>query len=866
MQLLLRTLALRISTKIVLPYLLLAIVLVATVTFVAARLTAGSLQDRLNNRLVEVGQATSDGLAAIEDRQLEELRTIVFTEGVAEALAAGDAAQLTRLLRPIWANAGLRALVVFDPAGRALISWQRAPGAGPGAPPTPLELDALGEWWLAQQILGERQDVHGDKFSAFRAGRLWTAAPISTGDGLAGGAMVALPLDDLLNWLQERSQASITTLYDGRGVAVATTQIVAGEALVPAIPLTVLGELAAVRGAGEPGHIQDVATISGRELQVAYSPLRVRRTMDGFFAVALPRSFIISSWQSQRTPLLLLSMGLLAAVVGVGALVARQITRPLGELVGTARAVAGGDLQRRSAVRSRDELGLLARAFNQMTGRLLQLYTTSRDMGAQRHVDAIVAQAGRAVAELAPGAATLVALYEAGHWRIVVAPCADLGLLLLAGRPSGDELGLHAAARHAERFTLARSKARRLRALGLPPDYAEIGYMALCAQGQLVGLLVVLHHERGAFGPAVQAPLSAIAGMTATALHNVGLFSEVEYEGARRAAILGGIADAVIVCNERGHVVLMNPAAERLLELADWERRRYRFAQLPLTPVDEGQAARLERPTRYTLAGRTLSASFAPLPGSADEPDGEVIVLRDISSDAAMERAKTDLIALISHELRTPLTAITSATDLLRKEIGGPLGPIQRELTDTALRQSQAMSVLIDKAIMVAGIEMGTLEVDAAPTGLRTVAEIALGSLRGAAETAEVRLSLEVPGDLPLVCVDARLLSFVLGQLVDNALKYGEGAPVCVQAQLHGRGVALTVRDTGPGIAPERLPRLFERFQRSDEALNNAPRGLGLGLVLARQLVERQGGTLSVESRLGEGAAFTILLPLAELI
>lgn len=861
MRLIIRILAARISTKIVLPYLLLAIVLVATVTFVAARVTAGSLQDRLDNRLVEAGQATSDALVALEDRQIEELRTIAFTEGMAEALTAGDQAQLVRLLRPLWANLGLHTLVLFDTTGQPLVSWQRAPGAGPDVAPQPLELDDLGQWWLAQQILSQQSDAYGDKFSAFRAERLWTVAPLRLGEEFVGGAMVAFPLPDLLVWLQERSQAGITTFYDGRGVAVATTQLLAGDALVPAIPLPVLGELAEARSAAEPGHIQDVALIGGRAYQLAYSPLRVRRTMDGFFAVALPQSFIISSWQTQRVPLLLLSMALLAAVVGVGALVARQITRPLQELVGTAQAVAGGDLERRSGVRSHDELGVLARTFNQMTKRLLHLYTTSRDLGVQRQVDDIVAQAGRSVAQLVPHAATLVALHEGGHWRIVVAPCADVALLLLAGQPSGDEVGLHAAARRANGFTLIRQDARRLRALDLPPSYSEVGYMALHAQGELIGLLVVMHHERGVFSSGTHAPLLAIAGMTATALHNVGLYSDVEREGGRRAAILGGIADAVIVCDQRGRIVMMNPAAETLFAIDDWMRRHYYFARLPLTPLNEEQPSAGVRPTRYALHGRTLSARFAQLPGRDEAGEGEVVVLRDISDEAAMERAKTDLIALISHELRTPLTAITSATDMLGKGIGGPLAPLQRELIDTSLRQSQAMSILIDKAIMIAGIETNSLALELAPTGVQSVIEMALSPLRAAAAAIEVPIELDLPADLPLICADARLLSFALGQLVDNAIKYGEGAPITITAAQHAQGVALTVRDSGPGIAAERLPKLFERLQRSDDALNHAPRGLGLGLVLARKLSERQGGSLSVTSQLGEGSAFTITLP-----
>lgn len=858
MRLIARIFAARISTRIILPYLLLAVLLAAAVALVAARLTAGSLQDRLSNRLAEAGQATSDGLVAVEDRQIEELRTLAFTEGVADAAAAGDAARLAALLRPIWANAGLRALVVLDAGGAPLVRWARAPGAGPGEPPAPLDAAGLGESWLAGQILAGQRDAFGDKFSAFRDGRLWTAAPLRRDGELAGAVMVATPLDELLPWLQSRSQASITTFYDGRGVAVATTQILAGDAQVPAVPLTALRALLAARAQAEPGHIQDTAAINGRDYQVAYSPLRVRRAMDGFFAVALPRSFIVGAWEAQRAPIIALSVALLAAVVAVGALVARQITLPLAELVRTARAVAGGDLRRRSAVRSRDELGVLARAFDQMTGRLLHLYETSRSLGAQLQVGDILVQTGAAVERLVPGTLTLLALRERGGWRVCTGCFDDALLSQLHLGPIPDDPSLAALAAHAGGMSVAPGDARRLRALRLPAGYAEACYTGLSAQGETLGLLVLLHPQRGAFAGGLLEPLAAIAGMAAAALRNVRLYGEVEREGLRREAILSGIADAVVVCDAAGRVAMMNPAAEELLAVRDWQARRYSFAQLPLEPLgDAALAPSAGRAARYSAGGRTLSASFAALPG---DEGGEVVVLRDISAAAALDQAKTNLIALISHELRTPLTAILSASDMLCKGIGGALPPLQRDLAETSLRQSQAMGVLIDKAVMVAGIELGTLELDVQPTGLRTVVEVAMGPLRGAAAAAGVELRVELDEGLPMVHADARMLSFALGQLLDNAIKYAGEGVVLIEGRAHGGGVALTVRDRGPGIAPERLAGLFERLRRDENALNEAQRGLGLGLALARELVARQGGALSVESAPGEGAAFTMLL------
>ncbi|NJN19504.1 MAG: HAMP domain-containing protein [Oscillochloris sp.] len=867
MRILARILNGRISTRIVFPYLILAMLLAACVTLVAASYTADSLQARLNNRLIEAGQVTSDGLVAVEDRQLEALRTIAFTEGVAEAVASNDRARLESLLRPIWANLGLQALVVFDKGGRPLLAWERAANAGVADPPAALLLEEPQNWWLMQQIVREQNDVFGDKFSTFRDNRLWTSAPIRDGEQLAGGAMVATPLPELLNWLESQSQAAVTTFYDGRGIAVATTQILVSDAQVPAIPVALLEQLALRRNSDAPGHIQDIATLSGREYQLAYSPLQIRRTIDGYFAIGLPRSFVISAWQSQRNPLIALSLGLLAAVVVVGALVARQITRPLGELVYTARAVAQGDLRRRSTIHSHDEIGMLAGAFNQMTGRLLHLYETSRELGGQSQINAILSQTARSVERLSPGAITLTVLEDRQGWRIHYADQSDERLRRLSWEPLSDTAAVLALTRRVEGIAVAPADARRLRSLNLPPGFAEVAYTPMYASGRLIGMLLLLHEERGMFIESAREPLTAIAGMAAAALHNVLLYQEVQAESSRRTAILQSIADGVIVCDERRNVVLMNPAAEALLAIHDWEHRHYHFSQLPLEPIIDVSALGSgddQLDARYRCGDRELSASFAGVAGSSPDQRGEVIVLHDISAAAALDRAKTGLIALISHELRTPLTAIHSSADLLRKEIGGPLTPIQRELTDTALRQTQAMSALIEKAVLVAGIEMGTLEMDIQPTGLRTIIDVTVEPLREAAKAAEVDLRVELGDNLPLVHADTRMLRFALHQLLDNAIKYGSGAPVRLLARRHGRGVALAVRDFGPGIPPEQLPNLFERLTRSENALNEAPRGIGLGLVLARDLIERQGGAISVQSQAAQGSLFTIFLRSAE--
>lgn len=865
MRLLLRLISSKISTKIVLPYLLLALALAVAMIFVAVRLTAGTLQERMDNRLIEAGQVTSDGLVLVEDQQIEHLRAIAFTEGFAEALAQNDLARLEGLLWPYWATANLQHVVLFDRQGQPLLAWDRAADARADTPPESVQIEDLRSWWLVQQIVGEQNDSFGDKFSTFRDSRLYTAAPVRYENRLVGGIMVATPLDGLLEQLQSRSQASVTTFYDGTGQAVATTQIVLGDTQIPAISLEVLAQLIEIRGDTDAPHVQSVVELNGREYQFAYSPLRVRRTMDGFFAVALPRSFIVDTWSLQRVPLAILALLLLGAVVALGLWVSRWITRPLNDLVTTARAVSGGELARRSAVDSHDEFGMLARSFNQMTERLLHLYETSRDLSMHSQIGAILAQAQTAAEPLVGKVDVLAMLEDEDAWRFYCADAVDADLRALHKRRVKDPAIIASLAKRAEQPVLVDAKAQRLRSFELPETYQEACYMALSVQGRTIGLLLLLSTQTAAFSSSIQAPLAAIGSMVATSLHNTRLYSEVQYEGNRRRAILESIADAVIVCDAERYVLHLNPAAEQVLRIHDWQRRRYHFNQLPLTASEEPLSLLPDDGSkRYLVYGNTVRARSAPIHDAADAFTGEVIVLHNITAEVALDEAKTNLIALISHELRTPLTAILGATDMLAKGIGGELTPLQYEMADTARRQSQSMATLIDKAVMVANIEAGTLDLDIQPTGIELIISTASEPLRDIARAAQVELMLDVPKNLPLVNVDARMLKVALQQLIDNAISYGAGAPVRVVARAHGRGVAIAVRDFGPGIPAEMLPNLFRKLQRGNDSLNQAPRGIGLGLVIARELIERQGGQISVQSQVGDGSLFSVYLPAAE--
>jgi signal transduction histidine kinase len=232
---------------------------------------------------------------------------------------------------------------------------------------------------------------------------------------------------------------------------------------------------------------------------------------------------------------------------------------------------------------------------------------------------------------------------------------------------------------------------------------------------------------------------------------------------------------------------------------------------------------------------------------------------------AETDRFRRDLVANVSHELRTPVASIRAHTESLL--MLGPDAPPERrtEALDVVHRETEHLGRLIDDLFVLSTTEAGAL-----PLNLRTVdvGEVVGEVVRGfdpLARQAQVTLVTAVEPSLPAVCADPERLSQLFGNLVRNALRFTlEGGLVSLRAERDDGAVRVTVEDTGVGIPPDRLPHLFERFYRGDEARDRASGGAGLGLAIVKELVEAMGGRVGAESTLGEGSRFWFTLPLAD--
>jgi signal transduction histidine kinase len=242
---------------------------------------------------------------------------------------------------------------------------------------------------------------------------------------------------------------------------------------------------------------------------------------------------------------------------------------------------------------------------------------------------------------------------------------------------------------------------------------------------------------------------------------------------------------------------------------------------------------------------------------------GAAVVLSDVTRFRLLDQIKSDLVATVSHELKTPLTSVRLVLHLLLEETLGPLTPKQTELLLDARDNAERLLNMIEQLLALARLEQGRDVMHIRP---ESPGDLLLASAEAVAPRAEdrhVALKVEASDELPRILVDPSRLGQALHNLLDNALAYTPtGGQITLAArQANPHQVLLSVRDTGPGIPPEYLPHVFERFFRVPG--QSTPRGTGLGLAIVREIVAAMGGAVSCESSPGQGAAFHLLLPIA---
>jgi len=350
----------------------------------------------------------------------------------------------------------------------------------------------------------------------------------------------------------------------------------------------------------------------------------------------------------------------------------------------------------------------------------------------------------------------------------------------------------------------------------------------------------------------------------------------LEAERAKGTAILEYMTEGVIALDGQGHVILMNPSAQRILGVAHDQRERRTLLEVVRDKglaewVEMCQALDTAEPCKREIEShfasmRIIEVNAMPMSMSFSlERRGFLLVLHDITELRRLEKVRAEFVANVSHELRTPLTAIKGYLETVLDETRLE-SDTHRRFLEIANNHAERMGRLINDLLNLSDIETGKVVLDPAPISLGAFVQDVSAMFEKDAAKKDVKLVNRVAHDLA-VQADRDRLSQILVNLVDNALKYTpQGGTVSfLAAKTDTNQIRVTVRDTGQGIPPNDLPRVTERFYRVDKARSREEGGTGLGLAIVKHLVQLHGGTLHIESEYGKGTTIEFLLPAAQL-
>jgi signal transduction histidine kinase len=440
--------------------------------------------------------------------------------------------------------------------------------------------------------------------------------------------------------------------------------------------------------------------------------------------------------------------------------------------------------------------------------------------------------------------------------------------------------------------------------LSLLPDYFGAqtlgGASVAVVLAGLVGLLLARQLTRplrqltdAASTLARGEPVSSVPPASTAELHALGVafntmnanlsaaHDALAAQAHQREAILNSLADAVLATDDAGEVILANPAASALLEIAPL---RLSLRQAIQRTLGTGEP----HATEITARNQVIELLTTPLRDENGRVSGAVAVGHDVTAYRQLDRLRTNFVSDVSHELRTPLTAIKGFVETLQD--GAADDPAVRDrFLDTISVETERLIRLSNDLLLLTRADAGQLALHLAPTDLVAAVERAAAQLENRAHEKRIALTIEPleppilahggragcsrsggltvePPEPPtLAWADADRIHQVLVNLLDNAIKFtSPGGQVSISFGRIGEQIACTIADTGPGIPASEIPHLFERFYRGDPSRARArdQGGTGLGLAIARAIIEAHGGQIWIESEPDQGVSVTFTLPL----
>jgi NtrC-family two-component system sensor histidine kinase KinB len=350
-------------------------------------------------------------------------------------------------------------------------------------------------------------------------------------------------------------------------------------------------------------------------------------------------------------------------------------------------------------------------------------------------------------------------------------------------------------------------------------------------------------------------------------------YKRVLSDKEKTEAVIRSIAEGLVVVDAQGKVIMMNPAAEKLLGVSRKDKigkallENLKEEQLIslVKGADDKEEREIELVSQRDETKKVLRASSAVIENENGQTIGMVSVLSDITKQKELDKLKNSFVANVSHELRTPLVAIDKSLSLILNKSTGEISPTQEEFLSIAQRNLKRLSLLVNDLLDLSKLEAGKMEFKRQPSSIEKIIDESIEGLNTWAKTKSIEIVKKIQGDLPQVNIDSNRIIQVLNNLIGNAIKFTpNNGNITVEAsfQSEKEEVKISVQDTGIGIPKENLPQIFDKFFQVTERVPTDISGTGIGLSIAKEIVELHGGRIWAESEEGQGAKFIFTLPL----
>jgi PAS domain S-box-containing protein len=390
-------------------------------------------------------------------------------------------------------------------------------------------------------------------------------------------------------------------------------------------------------------------------------------------------------------------------------------------------------------------------------------------------------------------------------------------------------------------------------------------------------MLFIFRNYMGVFSSNDKALLESFADQAAIAVHNAKLYTQVRQEEQRMVALLDSAPDGILILAADSTIERCNPAMTRMLGISTDELRGKRHEEvvrwarqkegMSLEQAEAGGWPLTANATLYIegdlerngMAPLPVSVTYAPLLSSDGNLINIIASVRDITRFREAEELKSTFISVISHELKTPVALIKGYVSTLRREDASWNREIVRDSLEVIEEEADRLTELIENLLDASRLQAGALAINLSDVALEPLARRIAERFR--TQSPNHSIQVEFAPDFPVILADEDRLAQVLSNLISNSIKYSPGGgAIHISGQVKPKQVVVCVSDEGPGIAPQDIPHVFERFYRASDA-SRTTKGAGLGLYLARAVIEAHGGRIWIDPSPGSGARICFSLP-----